>query len=337
MKKYYYFLLLLLLTPAFSKAQVHNAENFNVGDEIHYMVCTPPDSFAYGGMAVIWDFHAVQDSGNGQHTTWVLADTTPASGNIILSPTPVLNAAGSKVHKTSTQSTLVMAAAPPAISTYNAGVLLIDRNLTYGLMDSNSYTSTVTALTNTLTGAGTSKIEVDGSGTLKTPAGTFNNVLRVKRTSDNIDSIPGNTIRNYQVSYLWYDSSHTAPLFRVDSLYRVGTGFLANVSDTSSTSQYLQALFPAGLNNLNNNSIQAATAHLDDKGIVLNAKLETGAAYVISVFTINGQAVYSNTFTAQAGLQHINLNRVLPAGNYVITVSGINKQDAPTVIRVAKE
>lgn len=336
MKKYYY-LLLLLLAPAFARAQVHNAENYNVGDQLHYMVCTPPDSFAYGGMAVVWDFSSVQDSGNGQQTTWILADTTQASGNIILSPTPVINAAGSKVHQTSTQSTLVMTAAPPTISTYTAGVLLIDRNLSYGLTDSNSFTSNFMALAHNFTGGGTSKIVVDGAGTLKTPMGTFNNVLRVRRTSDNIDSIPGNSIRSYKVSYLWYDSIHTAPLFRVDSLYRVGTGLLTNASDTSSTSQYLQAVFPAGLSNLNNNSIPAATAHLDDKGLVLSAKLETGREYEINIFTINGQAVYSNTFTAVTGLQHFNLNTALAAGNYVLTVSGINKQDGPTVIRVVKQ
>jgi hypothetical protein len=335
MKKYYY-LLLLLMAPALSKAQVHNAEDYSVGDQLHYMVCTPPDSFAYGGTAVIWDFHSVQDSGNGQHTTWILADTTPASGNIILSPLPVLSSSGSKVHKTSTQSTLVMAAAPPAISTYDPGVLLIDRNLSYGLMDSNSYTSSLSALANNLTGGGNSRIVVDGSGTLKTPVGTFNNVLRVRRTSDNVDSIPGNSIRNYQVSYLWYDSSHTAPLFRVDSLYRVGTGLLANASDTSSTSQYLQAIFPTVLGNVTNNT-PAATAHLDDRSLVLNANLETGREYAINILSINGQSVYHNTFIAQPGLQHFNISAALPAGNYLLTVEDRTRQDAPMVIRVTKQ
>lgn len=335
MKKYYYFLL-MLLAPVLTNAQVHNAEDYNVGDKLNYMICTPPDSFAYGGVAAIWDFSSVQDSGNGQRTTWVLADTTPASGNIILSPTPTINASGSRVHKTSTQSTLIMAATPPVMSTYNPGLLLIDRNLSYGLMDSNSYTSVLVALANNLTGSGTSKIEVDGSGTLKTPIGTFNNVLRVKRTTDNTDSIPGNSIRNYQVSYIWYDSSHTAPLFRLDSVYRLGTGLLATASDTSSSTQYLQSIFPAGLGNIGN-AKTTATAHLDDKGLVLNATLETGKEYVISMLTVTGQSVYNSAFTAQQGLQHFTVNAALPAGNYVLIIEGHGMQDAPIVVRVAKQ
>jgi hypothetical protein len=333
MKKYYLSLLMFVL-PMLVFAQVHNAENFNVGDELHYMVCTMPDSPEHTGMSVIWDFSSVIDSGNGQHTTWILDDTSSADPNdLVQSPGPIFSNSGSKIHKTGTQSFLTGTYGQATYS-YDAGVLIIDRTLTYGLMDSNAYSSSLVIATNTLTGSGTSKIEVDGSGTLKTPSGTFNNVLRVKRTFDNVDSIPGSSLRNLQIIYLWYDSLHTAPLFRVDSLYRTGTGFLVNGTTTTGTAQYLQAVFPTAVNNVARSGA-SAFAHLDNNGLLIKAALKPGREYRLNLFNISGQKVYTSSFTASSTEQRLDIGRQLAAGSYIIELvsSGVE----PTILKVVKQ
>ena len=329
----YFFTLLVLMLPILGIAQVHNAENYNPGDQLHYMICTMPDSPGSAGTSIIWDFHAQQDSGNGQRTTWVLYDST--TGDIFLSSNPV-PISGSKIHKTTTQNFLTTTLAPPATYTYDAGVLLIDRTLTYGLMDSNAYSSSIAVAANTLTGSGTSKIVVDGIGTVMTPVGTFNNAVRVKRTVDNIDSVTGTSLRNLQVSYLWYDSLHTAPLFRIDSLYRVGTGFLQPNTITTGTAEYLQAIFPAGIRNIEQSKI-TATAHLSDKGLLLNAALNSGTTYSLGLFNISGQKLYGNTFIAEGSIQHFDLNVQLPAGTYVLVVAYADGSGTPIVTRLINE
>lgn len=58
---------------------------------------------------------------------------------------------------------------------------------------------------------GTDSVKADGWGTLKTPAGTFANVLRLKRIQTYKDSAPGITpvVISYKATeYTWHDTAH---------------------------------------------------------------------------------------------------------------------------------
>lgn len=333
MKKYY-ILLLSFMLPFLGQAQVNHAEDFTTGDVLLYMVCTMPDSPGSAGTAVIWDFSSALDSGNGQHTTWVLDDTAVV-GDQILSAFPYLNNTGNRIHKSGGRSFLAAVLSPSLTYTYDSGALVLDQALSYGLVDSNSFTSVLTNATNTLTGGGTAMIEVDGSGTLKTPAGNYNNVLRVKRIIDNVDSFTNNSLHNYQVSYLWYDDLHTAPLFRIDSIYRSGTGIFQNSVATGSAS-YLQAVFAAGVKPVANSRANASV-HLDDNGLVLNAQLENAGEYRISILDMQGRSLYSNTFRANGSSWQFNPGRQFPVGTYVIEIKEAAKTGRPILLKTVKE
>src|ERR1044072_3315260 len=124
MKKYFFTLISFVL-PIWAMAQINNAEDYNVGDQLHYMICTMPDSPGSAGMAIMWDFSSVLDSGNGQRTTWVLDDNDTAAppGNMILSFLPYVSTNGFKIQKTATQNLLILVLQPPVTYTYDAGVL----------------------------------------------------------------------------------------------------------------------------------------------------------------------------------------------------------------------
>ncbi len=332
----YCFILLILLVPAISQAQFYNAENYNPGDQLHYMVCTMPASPGSAGYSIIWNFHSVQDSGNGQHTTWVLDDTsTAANSDIILSPSPIPDN-GSRIMKTATKTYLTEFHAAPLKYTYDPGALVVSAAISYGFTDSNSFTSKLYVPGDTLSGGGTSNILVDGIGTVKTPVGTFNNALRIKRTVDNYDSVPGGSIRNLLVSYLWYDSLHTAPLFRIDSVYRTGTGPFQNATTVTATAQYLQIIFPASIENIAQGA-KSALGHLDDKGLLINAQLSHGKQYRLALVNISGQELYNCTFAAESELQKFKLPAQVPAGNYIVIITSITEPGTPTVIRLVKD
>jgi hypothetical protein len=316
-------------------AQVNHAEDFVSGDILYYMVCTMPDSPGDAGTAVIWDFSSVQDSGNGQHITWVLDDTAVA-GDLVLSPTQYLANAGNRVQKTPTQSFIAAVLGSSVNYTYDAGALWMDRVLSYGLLDSNTFTSILNANATTLNGGGTSHIEVDGSGTVKTPQGTFNNVLRVKRTIDNVDSLNSNSLHNLQVSYLWYDDAHTAPLFRIDSIYRSGTGIFQNTAVTTGTASYLQSIVPANAQQIAAVKTEASGC-FNDNDIVVHAQLRQGKLYQVALFDLTGKQLYSNNFTTSGNTWRFNPGIQLPASTYLVVISQPGNNEAPVVIKVLKQ
>ena len=85
---------------------------------------------------------------------------------------------------------------------------------------------------------GSSTNLVDGYGTLTTPSGTYNNVLRVKRTSEYRDSMPGfGTMFNYSATtYLWYSPAVRDYLFVIASL--TSTPFGGGEGSTVHTAGY---------------------------------------------------------------------------------------------------
>ena len=76
--------------------------------------------------------------------------------------------------------------------------------------------NTISGSSNAGTITGTVTITGDGTGTLKLPAITYNNVLRVKREENITYSFgPGVDENILTVSYFWYSSTHAGPLMKI--------------------------------------------------------------------------------------------------------------------------
>lgn len=331
MKKHY-LALLAFAFPIAAMAQVTNAENYNVGDQIHSITCSvPAGGPGASGTGQTWNFASVADSGGA--TIWVFDDTSSANaGDIILSQIsqgPV----GTPVHKTSTQNLTLSVNAIIGTLDYTPGLLLAERSFNYGTTDNVAFT--VSGLG---TGHGNVDFNCDGSGTLTTPLATYPNAYRVKMVHDEVDSIvifTTSTVTTHNVSYIWYDAAHTAPLFRIDSTNVVGTGTLAAANDTSATAEYLEVIFPAAVNAVAQTSA-TGSANLSGSELTINADLKNGQKYELGLFNISGQEVYKYDFTASGSVEHFSTNTQLAAGTYFVNIYQKGSRNTPMIIKTIK-
>ena len=84
--------------------------------------------------------------------------------------------------------------------------------------------------------SGGTTTEVDGYGTLLTPAGTFENVLRVKRTEDLTDNLSGINTTQEIVRYDWLSPNHRYLLFHTEEI--IIRDFLGNEQSRSTVTYY---------------------------------------------------------------------------------------------------
>jgi hypothetical protein len=331
MKKHY--LALLAFTfPIAAMAQVTNAENYSVGDEIHYMTCSLPSGGpGASGTGQTWNFASVSDS--GVSTIWVFDDTSSTNaGDIILSQVSQ-GPAGTPVHKTASQNLTTSVNAVIGTLDYTPGLLLAERSFNYNTTDNVAFT--VSGLG---TGSGNVDFNCDGTGSLTTPAGNYPSAYRVKMVHDEVDTIiilTTSTATRHDVSYIWYDASHTAPLFRIDSTEVAGTGTLAALTDTSATAQYLQAVFPTAINGVAKAAANES-ANLSGSELMVSANLKNGQPYEVALFNISGQEVYKNAFTATGTIEHFNTNTQLAAGTYFVNIYQKGSHNAPVIIKTIK-
>lgn len=107
---------------------------------------------------------------------------------------------------------------PTDLVVYTDGDKLLQFPFTYN----NTFNDTIKAEVSGIMSMrryGTSVVTADGYGTLKTPVGTFNNVLRVRRQQQFTDSIDLGGMwmpMNYTVDqYLWYSADSRMPLYAI--------------------------------------------------------------------------------------------------------------------------
>lgn len=307
MKKHY-LALLAFAFPFLTNAQptINNAENYSVGEEIHYQITTTTAPGPSGHQT--WDFSALPDTGVGT----VDIVQTDSNGGVIVG--------GIDFMLTSSTSYMIS----NGLANYTPGALYAKRPIAYNDVANNSFVDTTLAGH----GSGTCDLLVDGWGTLKTPAATYTeNVLRVRLAMHQVDSGIINLTTDH-VYYLWYADNHHAPVFRVDSI--------TTLLGTQSTTQYLTADFPTAVPSVNYAS-QNTTVNLSGNKVTLNASLEPNKSYEMNIFNIAGQKVYQNSFTATGSTQCFALNRDLPAGTYVVSFVKKNGTATPIILKTIKQ
>jgi hypothetical protein len=178
---------------------------------------------------------------------------------------------------------------------------------------------------------GTGKIKVDGHGTLILPTGTFNKTLRVKVTrieKDTIGAPLSMSFVNKITSFIWFDSLHKAPLFRIDS-----TDFEGSINVTSS---YLhKETYPVAISDIPVKNIKF-NAGIFNTTLVINGKFETGKEYVVAVYSSTGQKIFSGNFTGSTAKQTLQLGSEPAPGFYIVSVSS-TATDASGISKLVKE
>lgn len=223
-----YSLLFFLLVSYFSFAQpvCNNAGNYEIGEVFQFQNCDATN---------LWD------GTNGINQTWNFSNLLPIPADTITLRI---------VHTSSTPFDSLYAGTAmveyysdgryyffnkTATDNYYTGMVDVNNNITMFYDNTNriahrplnqitnitdNYNEHFTYQTYNLVGSGTTTITGMGYGTLILPNDTFYNVLKVKTTQIQVDTIIqfSNIATNTFVTWAWYDTVHKAPLFRIDSL-----------------------------------------------------------------------------------------------------------------------
>lgn len=167
---------------------------------------------------------------------------------------------------------------------------------------------------------------VDGYGTLKTPAGTFINTLRVRlsQTINDTFYLSGNYYSDDQTvttSYNWIAQTHPGLT-------------LMNISSGSSYTQTIDYAYyvdgtPTGIDEMANDKIQFSVFPNPSNGIIHLNFAEYLPNATISLFDVTGREVYTKQVTDISETIHAH---ELPAGIYLLKVSSENLSVSKRVV-----
>ncbi|MEM9545456.1 MAG: T9SS type A sorting domain-containing protein [Bacteroidota bacterium] len=153
---------------------------------------------------------------------------------------------------------------------------------------------------------GSSTHEVDGYGTLTTPAGTFENALRVKRTELAENSIPGIPFSTPQESYryTWYAEGENGVILNLDSI--VIKDFNDNIVSTMLSGSYrTRGPNPTSTTSLNELNVSIYPNPAVDE---INIELENLSDYKLYIYTVEGKLMPFSILNSSEHSSRIKLN-----------------------------
>lgn len=219
--------LTLAILPLVSPAQpaIANAEDYFIGTTLKIVNCpTTGVSAGSGGAGQTWDFSGLATADT--LTVKMLLPASTASGSSF----PAANLVekwsdGKYVYTVKTAASSSLAGFVDTISPitihYPDPMLFAQRPITYGNTATDTFTDYFTSGSYNFSGGGISTLEADGYGSLVLPSGTYSNVLRIKISQVQNDTIfPFMTVSTtYTSTYEWFDGIHASPLLKIDSTH----------------------------------------------------------------------------------------------------------------------
>lgn len=203
--------------------------------------------------------------------------------------------------------------------------------LTYGNTYTDTWGSTLVNGGVTFYRSGIDTVVADAWGTLKTPAGTFNNTLRVKRISTYQDSanVGGMAILIYYKStlYSWNDINHKDVLYSTFSLVANNQGNESTTNGSTYTSGQTDPPPPTGIATAIANPLNIHVAPNPAHDFAQVSLTLTERSNVdIRIVDVTGRSVYQAAHNnIAAGNQKIALNIAdIPAGIYMVNIHAGN-------------
>ena len=221
-------LLSFLLSCFFSFAQpvCNKAGDYEIGDVFQFQNCDAANVWdGPNGINQTWDFHNLLPIPADTITLRIVHTTSTPFDSLYAGTSMVEYYSDGRYYffnKTASDN-------------YYTGMVDVNNNITMFYDNTNriahrplnqitnitdNYNEHFTYQTYNLIGSGTTTIAGMGYGTLILPNDTFYNVLKVKTTQVQVDTILqfSNIATNTFVTWAWYDTIHKAPLFSIDSL-----------------------------------------------------------------------------------------------------------------------
>ena len=175
--------------------------------------------------------------------------------------------------------------------------------------------------------SGTITVEADGWGTLITPDGTYQNVLRIKYVEDYGDEFNGTPFAQYNSEiYTWYQPGTHYPIFSM-------TTFTIAGSSTTSYGGYLDAV-SVSRSGPNHSDIQlTAYPNPASEQVTVAANLGKPAPLEFSLINASGASVWERQVPGRMTeiREEISL-RDLPAGIYLLQVRSNEQRKIKKVI-----
>jgi hypothetical protein len=163
----------------------------------------------------------------------------------------------------------------------------------------------------------------DGWGNITTPAGTYNNVLRVKTERDHVDSVWMEGIFIYAttinyIDYAWYAPDVRLPVFAITLSNCMGVCDTVGYY-TTSTQQ-----IPDAYQSISQLKISPNPAN---EIVHINFEIDQINPIQISIIDITGKIIYKNNYIPiSLGLQKVNIQlNNIDAGLYFLSLSDNNK------------
>lgn len=226
MKKLFLYSWLFVFNVSFICAQtISNAEKFSLGTVLKFIHCDSAGVYAGNtGNAVTWNFSGLKPFPYDTETEWMVTPASTTHGSDFPGSTQVEKYSNGQfvyVYKTSGASYLVgfVDTTDNLIIKYPDSIIFALRPISYGNSVTDTFTDKFSSGADNFSGGGPVTINADGYGTLILPTGTYNNVLRVKITQVETDTLLNfkTTSVTTSVSNVWFDGVHTSALLKIDS------------------------------------------------------------------------------------------------------------------------
>lgn len=159
---------------------------------------------------------------------------------------------------------------------------------------------------------GVAEYSCDGYGTLLLPGKTINNVLRIKKVRESIDSgyYPNNPTHVSEIEYRWISNDYPFAVMIWDSAYLTGgvnkigwkTMYMSGESLHVNTSRTLSNIQTRLLNN----------------AIYISGDILHNNPYLIRISDISGKTIIETTFFHEQPISEITLDHAIPNGIYTI-------------------
>lgn len=320
MKRIIYFITILML-PVVAKAQptITQMENFTPPYKVNRVYCDSNVAPGSAGPNQHWMFtNLMPEDTSGE---WIMpASYTPHSATFTAANEVRITADSvfSFYNKTTAGTELVGVYTDVFTQYYTPSLPSAKRPLNYNDNVQLSY-GQATQTGGPQTGEGDIEMTADAYGMLHLPNGVYNDVIRVKTVIHQIDTLATTPIlitsELNALVYQWYNNSYKGALLEWDSTfvdYGLGTQVAKNVS------YLLNEGDPASVVSIGAGKAIYATASFNGNSLHLDADLEEGHNYLITMFSLNGQKIYSQSFNGKRSAFDISTS--VSAGMYMIVL-----------------
>lgn len=169
---------------------------------------------------------------------------------------------------------------------------------------------------------------VESFGQLITPAGTYENVIRMRFTEESVAVISGTQL--YHVSYRWYDKDHRTALLALDSVV---------VTSGAGTNSYQQAWYleeedPTNIAETVPEELDLIATYNDNQ-LVIRAGTNTGDQYSLLLFSSDGRKVFGSNL--EGGQLQSFQTPDTPPGMYILIVSNHSKRGEYGIKKLLKQ